>query len=204
MHATASRTAVARRAVAPIVFRLTALTVAALVVLTAADIVLTRIFLANGAIELNTFARDGLGGIDIGFLVVSNFMVLMPLSVVFYLGVREADRVPPTVLGRWWRHMFDMFTVHPRSVNGKARAPLRLVTAAATMLVFKVLVVLNNILVVFGAPNPATFAVGLFSGAGLDDAALWHASYAVMIVPCYMAAVGFAALTLKAVQARSR
>ena len=184
----------------PIVWRLTVLMVLALAALTAADILITLHALQGDAVEFNPYARDGSGGIRTGFLIAVNCIVLLPLSWAFWHALQRAETVPPVVLRRWWRHIFDLFTVHPRSTRGRERSPLRLASAAMTMVTFKIVIVAGNLLVVSGNHGPASLLAEYFSGQ-YTGVALWRAAYFVMIVPCYAAAFGLAAHALAAVQA---
>ena len=185
---------------APIVWRLTVLLALALTALTAADIMTTVVALRGPGVELNTHISDGQGGIRIPYLIALNIAVLAPLVLGYFVAMRLAYRVPETVLDHWWRHIFDIFTVAPRSAAGRSRSPLRLATAAMVMVVLKALIVGSNLLTVLRIQNPTSLVAGLFSGAGLTGSTLWQASYVVLIVPCYVAAVGLAALTLTAVK----
>ena len=184
----------------PLVWRLTLLLVLALIALTAADVMTTLVALKNGGIELNHHISDGKGGLNIGKLVLVNLAVLSPLVIGYFIALRKAHHVPGPVLDHWWRHVFDIFTVSPRSPVGRARAPLRLATAAMVMIVLKFLIVGSNVLVAFRIQNPTSLIADMFSEAGLTGSGLWQAAYAVLIIPCYIAAVGLAALTLAAVQ----
>ncbi len=184
----------------PIVWRLTALLVLAMVALTAADIGTTLIVLKGDAVELNTYAQDGSGGLHTEFLILINICILGPLALAFHVGLRHAGRVPHDVLAFWWRHLFNFLSAHPRTAVYKGRAPLRLVAAALTIVIFKSLVVFSNVLGALGILNPATMIGWLFSDAGFDGLPLWRAVYVVMIVPCYIAAVWLASWTLRAVQ----
>lgn len=176
----------------------TLLLVASIIALTAADFATTLIALRAGtAVELNPAAADGAGGVRIGFLVVANIALLLPLVVAFAVGVAQAHRVPHTALSHWWRHILDVFYVSPLNDHARQRRPLRLVTAAMTLLVLKLVIVGSNLLVVAGHPNPTTLLAVMWTHAGLDGAARYWAAYAVMIVPCYITAVGLAAATLK-------
>ncbi|QXQ07246.1 hypothetical protein KX816_04160 [Sphingosinicellaceae bacterium] len=184
----------------PLVWRLTLLMALALTALTAADIATTLVALRNGGIELNNHVSDGKGGLDIGKLVLVNLAVLSPLVIGYFIAMRKAHHVPGPVLDHWWRHVFDIFTVSPRSDAGRSRAPLRLATAAMVMIVLKALIVGSNVLVALRIQNPTSLIADMFSAAGLSGPGLWKAAYAVLIIPCYIAAVGLAALTLTAVQ----
>lgn len=184
-----------------IVWRMTALLIAGFAVLTAADIGTTHLVLQGDATELNTYAQNGSGGLHTEFLVLINICVLLPLALAFYVGLRSAGRVPAEVLTRWWRHLFDFFSARPGTDVYRGRAPLRLVAAGLTMLIFKSLVVASNVLGALGLLNPASLVGWYFTDAGLTGLALWRAVYVVMIVPCYIAAVWLASLTLRAVQA---
>ena len=184
----------------PLVWRLTLLMALAMTALTAADVMTTLVALRHGGIELNQHISDGKGGLDIGKLVLVNLAVLSPLVIGFFIAMRKAHHVPGPVLDHWWRHVFDIFTVSPRSAVGRSRAPLRLATAAMVMIVLKSLIVGSNVLVALRIQNPTSLIADMFSSAGLSGLGLWRAAYAVLIVPCYIAAVGLAALTLTAVQ----
>lgn len=188
----------------PIVWRLTILVLLAMLALTAADIGTTLIVLKGDAIELNTYARTADGGLHTEFLVLINICILGPLALAFHVGLRHADRVPHDVLAFWWRHLFNFLSAHPSTALYKGRAPLRLVAAALTIVIFKVLVVFSNVLGAFNVVNPATLIGWIFTDAGFDGLPLWRAVYVVMIVPCYVAAVWLASLTLRAVQGEHR
>ena len=187
-------------AASPIVWRLTILLLLAMLMLTAADIGTTLIVLDGDAIELNTYARTADGGLHTEFLILINICILGPLALAFHVGLRHAGRVPHDVLAFWWRHLFNFLSAHPRTAVYKGRAPLRLVAAALMLVIFKALVVVSNVLGTLGILNPATLIGWIFSDAGFDGLPLWRAVYVVMIVPCYIAAVWLAALTLRAVQ----
>lgn len=169
--------------------------------LTAGDIATTLAALGSGnAVELNPHAaRDG-GGIRVGFVVASNCVLLLPLLIAFAIGVGGARRVPATVLARWWRHIADPFYLHPLSDGARQRRPLRLVTAAMTLLALKLFILVSNSLVVLGYPNPTSELAGLWTRAGVEGGARYWAAYALIIVPCYVAGVGFAAGLLRAAQ----
>ena len=187
-------------AASPIVWRLTVLLLLAMLMLTAADIGTTLIVLKGDAIELNTYARTADGGLHTEFLILINICILGPLALAFHVGLRHAGRVPHDVLAFWWRHLFNFLSAHPRTAVYKGRAPLRLVAAALMLVIFKALVVFSNVLGTLGILNPATLIGWIFTDAGFDGLPLWRAVYVVMIVPCYIAAVWLASLTLRAVQ----
>ncbi len=179
-------------------WRMTVLLLLAFVALTAADIGTTLLALANGdAVELNPNAARAGGSIRIGFLVLSNTALLLPLLVAFHFGVTHATRVPPGVLARWWRHILDIFYISPLNDGARARSPLRLVTAAMTLLTLKAVIVLGNVMSMFGYPGPTSLLASLWTGIGLDGAPRYWATYALMILPCYVVGVGLAASTLR-------
>ncbi|TRW17304.1 DUF5658 family protein [Glacieibacterium frigidum] len=181
------------------------LLVASYIALTAADFATTLIGLRSGnAVELNPAAAHGADNIRIGFLVVANIALLLPLVVAFAVGIVQAHRVPRTALSHWWRHVLDIFYVSPLNDHARQRRPLRLVTAAMTLLVLKLVIVGSNLLVIAGHPNPTTLLAVMWTHAGLEGPALYWAAYGVMIVPCYIAAVGLAAATLKLAQRNRR
>lgn len=180
---------------------LTVLLVFIFIALTAADFATTLIALASGtAVELNPAADNGSDGIRIGFLVIANIVLLLPLVVAFAFGITQAARVPPEVLARWWRHILDIFFVSPLNDKARQRTPLRLVTAAMTLLVLKIVIVASNLLVIAGYPNPTSLLAALWTRIGLVGAPRYWAVYGMMIVPCYIAAVGLAAVTLRLAQ----
>lgn len=179
----------------------TGLLVVAFFILTAADLATTLVALAGGtAVELNPNAANRTGGIRIGFLVVSNIVLLVPLVAAFALGIRQAVRVPPSVLQRWWRHILDVFFVSPLNDAARQRRPLRLVTAAMTLLVLKFVIVASNLLVIAGYQNPTSLLAAMWTQVGLVGAPRYWAAYALLIIPCYVAAVGIAAVTLRLAQ----
>ncbi len=177
--------------------RMTVLLLLAFVALTAADIATTLLALGSGnAVELNPNAAKSGGGIRIGFLLVSNAALLVPLLVAFHFGVARAHRVPRATLARWWRHVADSFYLNPLSDAARVRAPLRLVTAAMTLLMLKCAILVSNTLVVFGHDNPVSLLAGFWTRVGLDGAPRYWAAYGLLILPCYIAGVGLAASTL--------
>ena len=185
-------------------WRLTALLVLAFVLLTAADIETTLMALDSGnAVELNPNAAKAGGGIRIFFLILANAALLLPLSIAFHFGVARARRVPGAVLTRWWRHVLDSFYLNPLSEAARVRAPLRLVTAAMTLLALKSVILFSNILVVMGYQNPTSLLAGLWTQVGLSGAARYWAAYALMVVPCYVVGVGLAASTLRLARAHA-
>ncbi len=169
------------------------------IALTAGDLITTLAALSGGnAVELNPSAARASGGIRIGFLVASNAALLLPLLAAFAYGIANAARVPEAALRHWPRHIFDSFYVSPLSDAARARAPLRLVTAAMTLIALKVVILVSNLLAVAGAANPVSLLAGAWTAAGLDGRPRYWATYAVIIVPCYIAGVGLAAATLRA------
>ena len=185
------------------VWTTTVMLVAMFVVLTAADLVTTLVALAGGqAVELNPTAANDTGSIRIGFLIVANILLVMPLTVAFALGINRACQVPQPVLAHWWRHIVDIFFISPLNEAARQRRPLRLVTAAMTLLVLKVVIVASNTLVIFGLQNPTSLFAMMWTWVGLTGAARYWAAYAMLIVPCYIAGVGLAALLLRSAQQR--
>ena len=183
----------------------TALLVVIFIALTAADFATTLIALENGVgIELNPVAARGSDGIRIGFLVFANVILLVPLVVAFAVGITRAAQVPTVVLARWWRHILDIFFVSPLNDAARLRRPLRLVTAAMTLLVLKIVIVASNLLVIAGYQNPTSLLAALWTHAGLTGAPRYWAAYAMMIVPCYIGAVGLAAAALRLAQYNER
>ena len=179
------------------------LLVLAFFLLTALDLVTTLVALAGGgAVELNPNAANQTGGIRIGFLVGSNVVLLVPLTAAFALGIRQAAQVPASVLQYWWRHILDVFFVSPLNDAARLRRPLRLVTAALTLLVLKCVIVASNLLVVAGLQNPTSLLAAMWTQVGLVGAPRYWAAYALLIMPCYVAAIGLAAITLRAAQSR--
>lgn len=179
----------------------TLILVLAFVNLTVADFATTLFALRAGtAIELNPAAAHGTASIRIGVLLVANVALLLPLVVAFAVGITQAHRVPRTALTHWWRHVPDIFYISPLNDHARQRRPLRLVTAAMTLLILKLVIVASNLLVIIGYPNPTTLLAVMWTHAGFRGAALYWAAYAVMIVPCYVAAVGLAASALKLAQ----
>lgn len=174
------------------------------IALTAADFATTLIALKAGtAVELNPAAAHGDDDIRVGFLVVANIALLVPLVVAFAVGILQAGRVPAAALRHWWRHIADIFYVSPLNDHARQRRPLRLVTAAMTLLVLKLVIVASNLLVIAGHPNPTTLLAMMWAHAGLRGAGLYWAAYAVMIVPCYIAAVALAAAALRLARRRT-
>ena len=178
---------------------------AAFIVLTAADVATTLMALDGGhAVELNPNAARNGGGIRIGFLVASNAALLVPLLAAFGIGVARSGRVPPEVLTHWWRHIADIFYISPLNDGARARSPLRLVTAAMTLLMLKIIIVISNALVVAGHNNPTSLLAAMWTRAGLSGAPRYWASYLLMVIPCYVGGVGLASLVLRAGQQRLR
>ena len=185
------------------VWTTTAILVVMFVILTAADFVTTLVALAGGqAVELNPNAAGDTGSIRIGFLIVANILLVIPLTAAFALGVNRACQVPQPVLAHWWRHIVDIFFISPLNDAARQRRPLRLVTAAMTLLVLKIVIVASNTLVIFGLQNPTSLFAMMWTWVGLTGAARYWAAYAMMIVPCYVAGVGLAALVLRSAQQR--
>lgn len=179
------------------VWWLTATVAAAFALLTLGDILTTLMSLENGTgVELNpNAARDG-GGIRIGFLVLSNALLLVPLLGAFVLGISRAGRVPAAVLARWWRHVFDVFFIKPLDERARTRSPLRLVTATMTLLILKVAILLNNIAATEGVPGPVSLLAQFCTSLGLTGATRYWTAYLLLILPCYFLAVGLAAHVL--------
>jgi hypothetical protein len=176
---------------------LTATVLAAFALLTLGDIVTTLVSLGNGTgVELNpNAARDG-GGIRVGFLVFSNALLLVPLLGAFMIGVSRAARVPAAVLARWWRHVFDIFFIKPLDERARTRSPLRLVTATMTLLILKVAILANNLLATEGLPGPVSLLASFCTDLGLTGSARYWSAYLLLILPCYVIAVGLAAHVL--------
>ena len=171
--------------------------------LTGADIATTLYALSRGgAVELNPHAARG-DGIRVGFLIISNAMLMLPLLIAFGFGAAHAAKVPPPVLARWWRHILDIFFIHPLNDAARTRSPLRLVTAAMTLLVLKSVILLSNVLVIAGKDNPVSLLAKFWTIVGLDGAPRYWAAYAVLIVPCYIGGVGLAAMCLRSIQRAS-
>lgn len=175
------------------------------VALTAADLATTLIALRAGtAVELNPAAAQGAASIRVGFLVAANTVLLLPFVAAFAVGITHAHHVPRTALTHWWRHVLDVFYVSPFNDRAHQRRPLRLVTAAMTLLTMKVVIVASNLLVIAGLPNPTSLLAELWTHVGLTGPGLYWAAYSVMVVPCYVVAVGFAAAALKFAQRQQR
>ena len=183
----------------PVATRLILLVIAAMVLLTLADLAISMHVLQGGAVELNPYARNGTGNIRTGWLLAANVSIMTPLAIAFIVAMRHAGRVPADVLDHWWRHLFNFFTARPGSRAARERAPLRLAAAALTIIIFKFLIVGSNVLVGWGVPNPASFVADRWSDFGLEGAAHWRATYAVLVLPCYIVAVWLAAVTLRTV-----
>ena len=181
------------------VWKLTGLLALAFAALTTADIQITLWVLAAGlGTELNPAAQAG-SGIDVGFLVAANLAVLMPLTGFFALALVRAREVPADTVDRWWAHAFRI--TRPFSHLAKRRAPLRLASAALTMLAFKCVVVLSNVMGVLGLPSLLS-ELGLGAQmAGLSDRAAYGVAYAAVIIPCYVAGAGMAAALLRQLRA---
>lgn len=187
-----------------IVWRLTALLLLAFAVLTAADILITLFALEwLAVVETNPHAASG-DDLRVGFLLASNALILLPLVAAFAIGATQAERVPPTVLARWWAHVLDVFRVNPFTTEGRARSPLRLITATMTILVLKIVIVASNVLIVTGQPDPISFLSRLWTDIGLSGGARYWASHGLLIIPCYVIGVAWAAGTLRLVQRRRR
>jgi hypothetical protein len=168
------------------------------ILLTVGDFATTLIALASGhAVELNPNADSGAGGIRVGFLIFANLLLMIPLTAAFTLGVTRAHQVPSSVLTHWWRYIADVYFVSPLNEGARHRRPLRLVSAAMTLLVLKIVILASNTLVVLGYHNPTSLLAKLWTHAGLTGSPRYWAAYAVMIVPCYVAAVGLAAIILR-------
>jgi len=184
---------------------LTALVTATFVLLTVGDILTTLVSLRDGTgIELNPAARDG-GGIRTGFLVMSNALLLVPLLGAFLFGIVNARKVPAAVLANWWRHVFDIFFIKPLDERARTRQPLRLVTATMTLLMLKVAILANNVLATEGIAGPVSVLAAACTRAGLSGAPRYWTAYLLLILPCYVIAVGLAAHVLTfAAQADAR
>jgi len=176
----------------------TSLFVVLFILLTVGDFATTLIALASGhAVELNPNADTGTGGIRFGFLITANLLLMIPLTAAFALGVTRAHQMPSHVLANWWRYIVDVYFISPLNEAARHRRPLRLVSAAMTLLVLKIVILASNTLVVLGYQNPTSLLAMLWTAVGLTGAPRYWAAYAVMIVPCYVAAVGLAAIILR-------
>lgn len=183
---------------------LTAAVSIAFTLLTFGDIITTLVSLRDGTgIELNPNAAQAGGSIRIGFLVFSNALLLVPLLGAFVFGVGNAARVPVAVLDRWWRHIFDIFFIKPLDERARARAPLRLVTATMTLMILKIAILANNLLAVRGIIGPVSQFAKFATALGLTGGARYWVAYLLLILPCYLAAVGFAAYVLRFVAKKS-
>ncbi|UAJ08711.1 hypothetical protein [Polymorphobacter megasporae] len=176
---------------------LTGAVAAAFVLLTLGDILSTLASLRNGTgVELNPNAARADGGIRIGFLVLSNALLLIPLLGAFVLGIGRAGTVPTAVLTYWWRHVFDIFFIKPLDHRARTRSPLRLVTATMTLLNLKVVILANNLLAAHGIVGPVSLLASACTSIGLTGGTRYWTAYLLLILPCYVAAVGIGARLL--------
>lgn len=177
---------------------LTSAMAAAFAILTLGDILSTLASLRNGTgVELNPNAARADGGIRIGFLVLSNAVLLVPLLGAFIFGIGRAATVPAFVLTHWWRHIFDVFFIKPLDDRARTRSPLRLVTATTTLLNLKIVILANNLLAAQGHTGPVSMLASVCTSLGLTDGTRYWTAYVFLIVPCYVAAVGISARLLR-------
>ncbi len=178
---------------------LTGLLGLAFAALTAGDIAITQYVLEHGlGTEFNPSARDG-DGLHVTFLIVSNLAVLLPLTGAFFMALHRARDVPPDTLARWWTHIFRI--TRPFSQIARRRAPLRLASAALTILAFKTVVVAGNVMGVLGLPSLLDEVGRSFMLAGVSQHNAYYAAYAAVIIPCYVAGAGLSAALLRQVAA---
>ena len=181
------------------IWRLTGLLGLGFAMLTFADIKVTLFALASGlGTEFNPSARSG-DGLPLPFLIASNLAVLLPLTLAFAMALGKARDVPADTLARWWEHAFRI--TKPFSQIARRRAPLRLASAALTLLAFKFVLVASNVMGVLGLPSVLSEAGESFMLAGMSPHGAYYAAYAAVIIPCYVAGAGLAAALLRQVAA---
>jgi hypothetical protein len=173
---------------------LTGTMAAAFAFLTLGDILSTLASLRNGTgVELNPNAARADGSIRINFLVLSNAALLIPLLGAFVFGIGRAATVPASVLTYWWRHVFDVFFIKPLDNRARTRSPLRLVTATITLLNLKIVILINNLLAAHDFSGPVSLLAAVCTWFGLADGTRYWTAYLLLILPCYVAAVGVGA-----------
>lgn len=183
-----------------LVARWTAGVALALVALTAADIWLTLHALELGhATEFNPNAADAEGGLRTDYLIALNGVFVLLLIAAFAWGLSTAHHMPRGIPIKWWRHLVDFIHFKHRRQRSRERSPLRFVALALMIVLLKSLIVISNFLVVLGLSNPVTSIGAGWGALGLRGGAQYWATYIMLVVPCYVTGVAWAASLLRRV-----